>query len=603
MQSSAKADDAPAGPTPYLGVARSFSGRSWALRNADERVAETISQSLSLDAFLARILAARGVTPETAAGYLSPTLRDLLPDPSTMVDMDAAASRLADAIVNDEAIAVFGDYDVDGATSSALLERYFTALGVKPRIYIPDRIKEGYGPNPVAMRLLAEEGARVLITVDCGTMAHAALEEAKTAGLDVLVIDHHKASPQLPPAWAVVNPNRLDCASGLGQLAAVGVAFMLTVATNRALRQRDFFGDARREPKLTQWLDLVALGTVCDVVPLKGVNRAFVTQGLKIMGQRGNAGLSALGAVAKMDGAPSPYHAGFLLGPRVNAGGRIGASGLGAKLLASNDPTEAAQIAERLDVLNAERRAIEADVLDHAMGIVERENLADRPVSIVAGEGWHPGVIGIVAARIKERTNKPAIVIAVDENGVGKGSGRSIAGVDLGASVVRALESELLINGGGPAMAAGLTVATGRIDDLTRFLESDLSLTVSEAQASVGLTLDGAISCGGATASLVDMIAQAGPYGSGNPEPRIAVSDARIAFADVVGSGHVRVTLKGSSGKNLKAVAFRSADQPLGQALLAGGDERIHAAGRLKRDTWRGGDAVELHIEDAAPAS
>lgn len=595
--------DASTGPAPYLGVARSYSGRSWALRPADERIAETISQAMSLDAFLARILAARGVTPDTAPTYLAPTLRELLPDPSTMVDMDAAASRLADAIANEEPVAVFGDYDVDGATSSALLERYLTALGVKPRIYIPDRIKEGYGPNPIAMRLLAEEGARVVITVDCGTMAHTALEEAKSAGLDVLVIDHHKASPQLPPAWAVVNPNRLDCSSGLGQLAAVGVAFMLAVATNRALRQRGFFGDSRPEPKLTQWLDLVALGTVCDVVPLKGVNRAFVTQGLKVMGQRGNAGLMALGAVSKMEGAPSPYHAGFMLGPRVNAGGRIGASGLGAKLLASNDPAEAAQIAERLDVLNAERRAIEADVLEHAMGIVERDKLADRPVGIVAGEGWHPGVIGIVAARIKERTNRPAIVIALDENGLGKGSGRSIAGVDLGAAVVRALESDLLVNGGGHAMAAGLTVATNKVPELSNFLEKDLAESVDQAQASMGLTLDGAISCGGANASLVDMIAQAGPYGSGNPEPRIAISDARVAFADVVGSGHVRVTLKGSSGKNLKAVAFRSADQPLGQALLAASDERIHAAGRLKRDTWRGGDAVELHIEDAAPAT
>jgi len=589
-------------PDAYLGVARSFTGRSWALRAADEGIAETLSQALGLDAFLARVLSARGVTPDTAATYLAPTLRDLLPDPSTMVDMDAAADRLADAIVAGEAIAVFGDYDVDGATSSALLERYLSALGVTARIYIPDRMKEGYGPNPVAMRLLAEEGAEVVITVDCGTMAHEALEAAKAAGLDVLVIDHHKAAPDLPPARAVVNPNRLDCPSGLGQLAAVGVAFMLTVATNRALRNRGYFGEGQTEPKLTQWLDLVALGTVCDVVPLTGVNRAFVTQGLKVMGQRSNAGLVALGAVAKMDGAPSPYHAGFLLGPRVNAGGRIGASGLGARLLATSDADEAAKIAERLDHLNAERRAIEADVLEHAMGIVERDGLADRPVSIVAGEGWHPGVIGIVAARLKERTGRPSIVIALDEKGLGKGSGRSVAGVDLGAAVVRALESGLLVNGGGHAMAAGLTVARDRLDDLTGFLEADLAKSVQTAQAARAFTLDGAVSCGGATAALVDTIAQAGPYGAGNPEPRIAISDARIGFADVVGTGHVRVTLKGASGRPLKAVAFRSADQPLGEALLSGQDRRIHAAGRLKRDTWRGGDAVELHIEDAAAA-
>jgi len=595
---SAATQEAPA----FLGVERSYSGRSWFLRDADERMAETIAQRLGLDGFLARVLAARGVTPDTAESYLSPTLRDLLPDPSTLVDMDKAAARFADAIAGGEQIAIFGDYDVDGATSSSLLERYLRALDVTARIYIPDRMKEGYGPNPIAMRLLAEEGAKVVVTVDCGTMAFDALEAARDAGLDVLVIDHHKAAPQLPPAWAVVNPNRLDCPSGQGQLAAVGVAFMLAVATNRELRSRGYFAGERAEPNLTQLLDLVALGTVCDVVPLKGVNRAFVTQGLKIMGAGGNPGLMALGAVAKMDGAPSPYHAGFLLGPRVNAGGRIGASGLGAKLLTTQDTAEAARIAERLDILNAERRAIEADVLDHAMGIVERDRLADRAVSVVSGHGWHPGVIGIVAARIKERTGKPSIVIALDDAGLGKGSGRSIAGVDLGASVVRALEKGLLINGGGHAMAAGLTMAQDNVQALADYLESDLAAAVEIARTRAGLTLDGAIACSGATADLVDLIGRAGPYGSGNPEPRIAVTDARIGFADVVGQGHVRVTLKGASGKNLKAVAFRSADTPLGEALLAGRDLRIHAAGRLKKDTWRGGDAVEMHLEDAAAA-
>ncbi|MEQ8745588.1 single-stranded-DNA-specific exonuclease RecJ [Pyruvatibacter sp.] len=603
MQSSARPADESDTAAPLLGVAQSFAGRSWHLRHADERMVQAIVQAHGLDLFLARVLAARGVTEQTVPVYLSPTLRDLLPNPSTFTDMDKAAERLADAVIANEAVAVFGDYDVDGATSSALLERYLRALGAMPRIYIPDRIKEGYGPNAVAMRLLAEEGARVVITVDCGTMAHEALGVAREAGLDVLVIDHHKASPQLPPAWAVVNPNRLDCVSGQGQLAAVGVAFMLAVATNRALRQRSYFSDRRPEPNLTQWLDLVALGTVCDVVPLTGVNRAFVTQGLRVMQAQGNVGLRALGAVARMDGHPSPYHAGFLLGPRVNAGGRIGASGLGAKLLATDDADEATRIAERLDVLNAERRAIEADVLDHALGIVERDGLADRAVSVVAGDGWHPGVIGIVAARIKERTNKPAIVIGLDEKGMGKGSGRSVAGVDLGAGVVRALEAGLLVNGGGHAMAAGLTIAAGALDAFADYIERDLAAEVQSALTHSGLTLDGAVSCGGATAQLVDLIAQAGPYGSGNPEPRIAVADARVAFADVVGTGHVRVTLKGESGKNLKAVAFRSADRPLGQALLNAQDQRIHVAGRLKRDTWRGGEAVELHIEDAAPAA
>ncbi len=602
MASSANARPVSDEPAPFLGVARSFSGRAWRLRPADERQAELISQRHGIDAFLARILAAREVSADNVPSYLAPTLRDLLPDPSCLADMDAAADRLSEAIINDEPIAVFGDYDVDGATSSALLDRYLKALGVTPRIYIPDRLAEGYGPNPTAMRVLAEEGARVVITVDCGTMAFAPLEEASRLGLDVLVIDHHKAAPELPIARAVVNPNRLDCGSGLGQLAAVGVVFMLVVATNRALRQRGHFSDIRPEPNLTRLLDLVALGTVCDVVPLRGVNRAFVTQGLRIMGQGQNCGLQALGAVAGMEGAPSPYHAGFLLGPRVNAGGRIGASGLGAKLLSTEDPDEAAAIAGRLDVLNAERRAIEAEVLDQAIALVDRDGLADRAVSVVAGPSWHPGVIGIVAARIKERTGNPSIVIALDDKGMGKGSGRSIAGVDMGASVVRALEAGLLINGGGHAMAAGLTVAADRVDDLTAYLEQDMADDVAQARLAAGLTLDGAIACSGATASLVDLIAQAGPYGSGNPEPRIAVVDARIGYADVVGSNHVRLTLKGQSGKTLKAVAFRAADQPLGQSLLGNADMRVHVAGRLKRDSWRGGEAVELHIEDAAAA-
>jgi len=602
LQSSASAQPAADEPAPFLGVARSFSGRSWRLRPADDRQAELISQRHGLDIFLARVLAARQVTADDVPTYLAPTLRDLLPDPSTLAGMDDAADRLADAIINDEAIAVFGDYDVDGATSSALLDRYLKTVGVTPRIYIPDRLVEGYGPNPAAMRVLAEEGARVVLTVDCGTMAFAPLEEAHRLGLDVLVIDHHKAAPDLPIARAIVNPNRLDCTSGLGQLAAVGVTFMLIVATNRALRQRGHFSDSLPEPKLTRWLDLVALGTVCDVVPLKGLNRALVTQGLKIMGQGQNRGLQALGSVAGMEGAPSPYHAGFLLGPRVNAGGRIGASGLGAKLLSTEDDAEAEKIAGRLDVLNAERRAIEAEVLEQALAIVDRDALGENAVSIVSGAGWHPGVIGIVAARIKERTGNPSIVVALDDKGIGKGSGRSISGVDLGASVVRALEGGLLVNGGGHAMAAGLTVAAERLAEMSAFLEQDLAAEVAAARLSSGLTLDGAVACSGATASLVDLIATAGPYGAGNPEPRLAIADARIGYADVVGSNHVRVTLKGQSGKTLKAVAFRAADQPLGEQLLNSPDMRVHVAGRLKRDNWRGGEAVELHIEDAAAA-
>lgn len=566
-------------------------------------MAEAIAQRHALDPFLARVLAARGVGPDDVGEYLGPTLRASLPDPSTLADMDRAAARLADAVEAGESIAVFGDYDVDGATSSALLDRYLGALGVRPRIYIPDRLREGYGPNAPALRVLAEEGARLVITVDCGTMAHDALAEGAQAGLDILVMDHHKAAPDLPAVHAVVNPNRLDCPSGLGQLSAVGVVFMLAVATNRELRRRGFFTPVRPEPNLTRWLDLVALGTVCDVVPLVGVNRAFVAQGLRVMGQGGNPGLMALARVARMEGAPSPYHAGFLLGPRVNAGGRVGASGLGARLLATDDPEEAARIAARLDALNDERRAIEAEVLEDALSRLARDGLETAPVVVVAGQGWHPGVIGIVAARVKERTGRPAIVIALDEQGVGKGSGRSIAGVDLGAAVVRALEAGLLLNGGGHAMAAGLTVAPGGVPALAEFLCRDLETAVARAAAADALTLDGAIACSGATAALVDSIARAGPYGPGNPEPRLAVSDATLRFADVVGNGHVRMTLAGSSGRQLKAVAFRAADTPMGACLLSQPAGKLHVAGRLRRDTWRGGEAVELHVEDAALAT
>ncbi len=601
MTSSASSQAAEADAAPFLGVTRSFSGRAWYLRDADERLAEAIAQQHGLDVFVARLLAGRGLTPDAVEGYLNPTLRDNLPDPSTLADMDKAAARLADAIEAGESIAIFGDYDVDGATSSALLQRFLRAIGADARVYIPDRMREGYGPNAAALSMLAEEGAKLVITVDCGTMAHEALAAGVAAGLDILVMDHHMASPDLPKVHALVNPNRLDCRSGQGQLAAVGVAFMFVVAVNRELRARGFFGSDRMEPDLRQWLDLVALGTICDVVPLKGVNRALVVQGLKVMGQGRNAGLAALRAVAKADGPPSTYHAGFLLGPRVNAGGRVGASGLGAKLLVTDDPAEATAIAERLDVLNAERRAIETDVLEHALGIVERDRLADAPVAIVAAHGWHPGVIGIVAARVKERTRKPAIVISLDDNGIGKGSGRSIGGVDLGASVVRALEAGLLVNGGGHAMAAGLTVAEAGVDELRHFLTRDLEGPVTAAMARDGLTLDGAIACGGANAALVEAIAKAGPFGAGNPEPRLAIADVRASYADIVGNGHVRMTLKGASGKGLKAVAFRAAETPLGQALLAGGERPIHVAGRLKPDTWRGGDAVELHVEDAAP--
>ncbi|PKQ02142.1 MAG: single-stranded-DNA-specific exonuclease RecJ, partial [Alphaproteobacteria bacterium HGW-Alphaproteobacteria-12] len=437
----------------FLGVDRSATGRAWASRLADERRALAIAQREGLPEIVARVLAGRGVAPEDCAAYLAPSLRSLMPDPRELTDMEKAATRVAAAIMSGEKVAVFGDYDVDGATSSALLYRFFKAAGSELRIYIPDRIREGYGPNAPALKRLKDEGVNLVITVDCGTMAHKALGLAADYGLPSIVVDHHQAEPALPPAFALVNPNRMDDTSGLGQLAAVGVSFLFIVALNRALREAGWYA-GREEPDLMQWLDLVALGTVCDVVPLTGLNRAFVAQGLRVMQRRLNAGLAALADTARMNGTPAPYHCGFLLGPRVNAGGRVGRADLGARLLTTEDAIEARAIAEELNVMNSERQAIEAQVLEEAILQVDERLSSARanalpPLIVAAGKGWHPGVIGIVASRLKDRYERPSLVIAFDRNGEGKGSGRSLTGVDLGRAVTAALEAGLLVNGGG----------------------------------------------------------------------------------------------------------------------------------------------------------
>jgi single-stranded-DNA-specific exonuclease len=583
-----------------LGVERSLLGRRWESRCGDLRLAAALSQRHGLPEIVGRVLAGRGVDLEEAESHLDPTLRRLMPNPSQLKDMDRAVARLVAAIEGRETIAVFGDYDVDGATSAALLKRFLSAIGVPLRVYVPDRVAEGYGPNAPALLRLKAEGVSLVITVDCGTTAHEALATAAEAGLDTLVIDHHAAEPRLPAAYAIVNPNRLDEDGHLGQLAAVGVTFVFLVGLNRALRDGGWYGRAgQSEPDLRTWLDLVALGTVCDVVPLTGLNRAFVAQGLKVLAGRGNAGLAALCDAARIDERPGTYHAGFILGPRVNAGGRVGQSDLGAQLLASDDPAEAARLAEQLDGLNSERRRIETDVLDQALAQVENMAAEARGLVMAVAEGWHPGVIGIVASRLKERTNLPSLVVAL-ENGVGKGSGRSVPGVDLGAAVIAARQSGLLINGGGHPMAAGLTVAEDRVEALRAFLEERLSRRIAEIQYRPSLGIDGALQPGGARSDLVDALEQVGPYGAGNPEPRFAIPEARVAAAQVVGENHVRCTITGSDGSRLKGIAFRALDGALGPALLKTGGLPLHLAGKLRRDAWAGGQAVQFIIEDAA---
>ena len=541
-------------------------------------------------------MAARGITLETVDDFLTPTLRALMPNPSLLTDMDKATARLARAVLTGEPLAVFGDYDVDGATSASLLFRYLSAVSQPPRLYIPDRIAEGYGPNTTALLRLHQEGVRLVVTVDCGTTAHQPLAAAAAAGLDVIVLDHHATESALPQAVAVVNPNRTDDRSGQGTLCAAGVTFLTIVALNRALRQADWFRE-RPEPDLMAWLDLVALGTVCDVVPLVGLNRALVTQGLKVMARRANVGLRALGDAAGLNTPPEAYHAGFVLGPRVNAGGRVGTSDLGTRLLTTENVSEAVGLARRLDELNGERRQIEATVLAAAL-----EQIGDQDPTemvFVAGTGWHPGVIGIVAARLMERYRRPACVVALGDD-IGKGSGRSVRGIDLGAAVIAARQAGLLTHGGGHRMAAGFSVMPDRIGDLQAFLRQCVIDQLGGRALEANLELDGAVAVQGATPALAETLARLGPFGSGNAEPRFAVVDARVVRADVVGSAHVRCILTGSEGGRLKAIAFRSIDTDLGQMLLKAGSRPLHLAGPLRLDTWNGGVAVQLVIEDAA---
>ena len=582
--------------TAFLGVERSVTGRRWAARASDDRLPFAMAQRLGLPEIVARVLAGRGIDPDMAAQFLDPKLREQLPDPSHLRDMDRAAERIAQAVMDDELIAIFGDYDVDGATSSALLYRFLTQAGARVRTYIPDRMREGYGPNAPALLRLKGEGASVVVTVDCGTTAHDPIEIAAQAGLDVLIIDHHAAEPTLPRAFAVVNPNRLDEQSPHRQLAAVGVSFLLAVAINRELRRRNWYA-RRAEPDLMALLDLVALGTVCDVVPLTGLNRALVAQGLRVVAQRRNAGLMALAEVARVNERCGTYHLGFMLGPRVNAGGRIGAADLGTRLLVTDDPHEARALAQQLDQLNRDRQAIEAMVLEEASAQAALSE--SDPIVLVGGDGWHPGVIGIVAGRLREHYDRPVCVIAFDGD-IGKASGRSANGIDLGAAIIAARQAGLLINGGGHAQAAGFTVARDQLPALRAFLVERVEAQIATGLPARALALDGALSVGAATPDLVALLDRVGPFGAGNPEPRFAFQGVRVAKADIVGGKHVRCFLTDQRGGRLSGIAFRAADTKLGQVLMRGGGSSLHIAGALRADEWRGELRIQLQIEDAA---
>jgi single-stranded-DNA-specific exonuclease len=594
--------EAASAPT-LLGVERSARGRRWVERLDTSRAltATAISQAHGLPELLGRVLAARGAEPHTAARYLDPSLRTLLPDPAHLRDMERAAERFAAAIRAEEKIAVFGDYDVDGAASVALVERFLRAHGQSVATYIPDRLTEGYGPSPEALSGLAKDGARLILTVDCGTAAEAAIAAANVAGAEIIVIDHHQADEALPPAFAVINPNRQDDLSGQGHLAAAGVVFLFLVATTRALRREGFYRSLP-EPDLLALLDLVALATVCDVVPLWGANRAFVAQGLRVLRLRHNQGLRALADAARIDQAPTSYTLGFILGPRINAGGRVGASSLGARLLASDDEIEARAIAAKLEALNAERRAIEERMLEEAFASAEACLAADaaRPLLFLGAEGWHKGLLGLIAGRVAERFRLPTFVAAFDPDGTATGSARSIAAVDLGAVIRGAVHEGLLVKGGGHAMAAGFKLERRKHDALLQFLIAHLTRPVAEASSLRHLAIDGALSAGGASKELMVLLDRAGPYGAGHPEPRFVFPAHRLSRVRSIKEAHVRCTLKAPDGARIEACAFRVGDTPLGKLLLKGEGLPLHVAGHLRRTSWQGRDSVELLIEDAA---
>ncbi|PST21721.1 single-stranded-DNA-specific exonuclease RecJ [Mesorhizobium plurifarium] len=589
----------------FLGVDRSVSGQRWVSRldQAGQNRALAISQVHGYSELIARVLAGRGVGLDDASAFLEPTLRALMPDPDTLTDGRKAAERLADAIGRREKVVMFGDYDVDGAASSALMARFLRHFDVTAEIYIPDRIFEGYGPNPQAIDQLIDRGAGLIVTVDCGSTSHEALAVAAERRIDVVVIDHHQVGSTLPPCHALVNPNREDDLSGQGHLCAAGVVYLVLVNTLRVLRSR---GDPRAASfDLLSLLDLVALATICDVVPLKGLNRAYVVKGLIAARHMGNAGLAALLRKAAIGGPVTPYHLGFLLGPRINAGGRIGDAALGSRLLTLDDAAAAEIIASQLDELNRERQAMEAAMLAEAEAEVLAEYGTGEGASVIvtARENWHPGIVGLIAARIKEKFRRPAFAIAFDPNGRGTGSGRSINGFDMGRLVRAAVDNGLLIKGGGHAMAAGLTVERGKLGQLRQFFEERAETAVRDLVAVQTLKVDGALAAAGATLGLVDLLEQAGPYGSGHPQPLFAFPQHRLRDSRQVGANHVKVTLEGQDGSRIEGIAFRATETPLGNFLLGNRGATVHVAGSVSADLWQGTRKVQLRVTDAAKAN
>jgi single-stranded-DNA-specific exonuclease len=587
-------------PRYFLDVQKSVTGRPWVdrLDAASLRTATAISQRTDLSEILARIVAGRGVGVEEAQSYLLPTIRELMPDPSTLADMDVAAARLAQAITNNEKVALFGDYDVDGACSCALLTRYFRHFGIEPTVYIPDRIFEGYGPNITAIDKLIDAGNTLIVTLDCGTVSDDPIAHARSRGVDVVVIDHHLSDDELPKATAIVNPNRPDDLSGLGYLCGAGVAFMALVAVNRVLRNR---GDTGL-PDLMNLSDLVALGTVCDVVPLKGLNRAFVQRGLEVARRQQNRGIAALGMAARISGPLNPYHLGFLIGPRINAGGRIGNAALGAELLSLDDEPHTLAIAARLSELNDERQRIEIAAVEEARAAAEAEIGAGEgpPILVLASANWHAGVVGLIAARLRERFDRPVFAIALGHDGTGTGSGRSMPGVDLGSAVIAAVEQGIIVKGGGHAMAAGVTVRPGQMGAFRAFITDAVGPAVVAARTRTTLEIDAAMTARGATPEFVHDIERAGPFGAGNPQPIFVLPAHRAKFPEVIGAGgHVRATLTSDDGARLRAIAFRAANSPLGEALLSAGDNPLHLAGTLSIDHWQGREEVQMRISDA----
>ncbi len=588
-----------------LGITHSAKAFSWQDR-LDERgrnLALALSQVAGVPEILGRVLAARGADMDTVEEWLNPTLKDLMPDPDSLQHMTKGANRIAKAITGSENVAIFGDYDVDGAVSSALMKRFLTAHGLDSTIYIPDRITEGYGPNPDAIEKLIDEGAELIITVDCGTVSHDSLEIATRRGVDVVVVDHHLASETLPDVTAVINPNRQDDLSGLGHLCAGGVVFLLLVATRRALKEGGHYKSPEDIPDLMSYLDLVALATICDVVPLKGLNRAFVLKGLAVMNQRRNVGLRALADTAGLTTPPTPYHLGFMLGPRINAGGRIGSSDLGAKLLSTTDELEAEHTAEILEKFNNERKEMERRTLEEATTRVgeEIENAPETPMIFAASKDWHKGLVGLVASRLTEKFHRPSCILSREEKGsTATGSLRSIAGVDIGRAVQKARDEGLLIKGGGHAMAAGLTLEWKKFDAVKAFFFKELEKDVSELRSDLRLEIDGPITANGATPTFVDLLERAGPFGSENPAPRFVLPMHRVKFAKIVGEAHVKCSLEASDQSRISAIAFRAVGTPLGDLLLERAGDALHVVGQLRRNHWNGRETIELTIEDAA---